>query len=236
MTGSEYVEIGGIRTHVVGYLGEFLFAPQRARSPVRTLSGGERNRLLLARLFARPANVVVLDEPTNDLDIETLELLEQLLQDYAGTLIVVSHDRAFLDNVVTQVIAPVGEGVWLENAGGYADWISYRERLERERSAQPRVAGATGKSSRGAQDGSRAPARKPSRLTFNETRELARLPDRIAELEGEQKSLTALLEDPALHARDPAEGRRIASRLGQIEAELAELMERWEALESRASV
>jgi len=233
--GSDYVEIGGARKHVVGYLGDFLFAPQRARSPVRSLSGGERNRLLLARLFARPANVLVLDEPTNDLDIETLELLEQLLQDYAGTLFLVSHDRAFLDNVVTQVIAPVGQGVWLENAGGYADWMAYRERrnLAQEPIQRSSAAKAASRvSPDGAPPGS---ARKSNRLTFNESRELAALPDRIAELEAEQKSLTARLEDPAVHARDPREGRRIALRVGEIEVELKGLLERWETLESRGS-
>src|SRR5690606_13824383 len=117
--GSEFIDIGSRRQHVIGYLGEFLFAPARARSPVRSLSGGERNRLLLARLFARPANVVVLDEPTNDLDIETLELLEALLAEYDGTVLLVSHDRAFLDAVVTQTLAYEGEGVWREYAGGY---------------------------------------------------------------------------------------------------------------------
>jgi energy-coupling factor transporter ATP-binding protein EcfA2 len=124
--GSDYVEIGGTKKHVIGYLEDFLFAPQRARSPVKSLSGGERNRLLLARLFARPANVLVLDEPTNDLDIETLELLEALLQDYSGTVFLVSHDRAFLDNVVTQTIASEGGGLWKEYVGGYSDWLRQR--------------------------------------------------------------------------------------------------------------
>ena len=126
--GADWVEIGTERRHVISYLGDFLFPPERARSPVRSLSGGERNRLLLARLLARPANVLVLDEPTNDLDIETLELLESLLQDYRGTIFLVSHDRAFLDNVVTQVIAFEGDGVLREYAGGYSDWAEYQAR------------------------------------------------------------------------------------------------------------
>src|SRR5690606_29142871 len=134
--GSEYVEIAGERKHVIGYLGDFLFAPQRARSPVKSLSGGERNRLLLARLFARPANVLVLDEPTNDLDIETLDLLEELLAGYDGTLFLVSHDRAFLDNVVTQVIAAEGDGRWGEYAGGYQEW----QRVQAERTAERELA------------------------------------------------------------------------------------------------
>jgi ATP-binding cassette subfamily F protein uup len=124
--GSDWVEVNGERRHVVGYLGDFLFAPQRLESPVRLLSGGERNRLLLAKLFARPANVLVLDEPTNDLDIESLELLEDTLQRYPGTLLLVSHDRAFLDNVVTQTLAPIGAGQWREYVGGYSDWIAQR--------------------------------------------------------------------------------------------------------------
>ncbi|MGB8544285.1 MAG: ATP-binding cassette domain-containing protein, partial [Azonexus sp.] len=130
--GSDYVEIGGAKKHVIGYLEDFLFAPERARSPVSSLSGGERNRLLLARLFARPANVLVLDEPTNDLDIETLELLEELLSNYDGTLFLVSHDRTFLDNVVTQTIAAEGDGVWKEYAGGYSDWAAYKASLTKD--------------------------------------------------------------------------------------------------------
>src|SRR5690606_15051726 len=140
--GSDFVEIGNEKKHVIGYLGDFLFAPQRARSPVKSLSGGERNRLLLARLFARPANVLVLDEPTNDLDIETLDLLEDLLAGYDGTLFLVSHDRAFLDNVVTQVIAVEGDGCWGEYAGGYSDWARVREHVRRESEAPKKQAAA----------------------------------------------------------------------------------------------
>jgi ABC transport system ATP-binding/permease protein len=189
--GSDYVEIGGARKHVIGYLEDFLFAPERARSPVRSLSGGERNRLLLARLFARPANVLVLDEPTNDLDIETLELLEQLLQDFDGTLFLVSHDRAFLDNVVTQTIAAEGNGAWREYAGGYSDWADYQGR-RREEEAKPKPAlKATPRVAESAKP-------KADRLSWKEQRELEALPEKIAGLEAEQAALTASLEDPAL--------------------------------------
>ncbi len=133
--GSDYVEVGGERKHVMSYLGDFLFSPERVRSPVKSLSGGERNRLLLARLFTKSANLLVLDEPTNDLDIETLELLEELLQEYAGTVLLVSHDRAFLDNVVTQVIAFDGDGTWLENPGGYQEWARVLRAREEDRRA-----------------------------------------------------------------------------------------------------
>ncbi|HET6719406.1 MAG TPA: ATP-binding cassette domain-containing protein, partial [Rhodocyclaceae bacterium] len=197
--GSDFVEIGGQKQHVIGYLGDFLFAPQRARSPVKSLSGGERNRLLLARLFARPANVLVLDEPTNDLDIETLELLEQLLDQYPGTIFLVSHDRAFLDNVVTQVIAYDNSdanglsGQWVENVGGFDDW----ERVRSERAAratataqadarsQKNAANAAGKSNPPANE---ATAVK-SKLSFKDQRELEALPGQIAALESEQAGL-----------------------------------------------
>jgi len=224
--GSDFVEIGNEKKHVIGYLGDFLFAPQRARSPVKSLSGGERNRLLLARLFARPANVLVLDEPTNDLDIETLELLEQLLQDYAGTLFLVSHDRAFIDNVVTQTIAYEGDGVWREYAGGYQDWADYQVRRRAEGAALPvakRDVAASVQNKTKA-DGSR-------KLSYKETRELAELPERIAALELEQKTINQRLEDPLIYQTDPTEVQRISARLGEIDDELLELLERWESLE-----
>lgn len=224
--GSEYVEIGGERKHVIGYLGDFLFAPARARSPVKSLSGGERNRLLLARLFARPANVLVLDEPTNDLDIETLELLEQLLQDYSGTLFLVSHDRTFLDNVVTQTIAYEGDGRWGEYVGGYEDW----QRMRKVASSVP----AESKPGGGKKEV--APAKpKADKLSWKEQKELEGLPDRIATLETEQTALAARLEDPATHAGPGAEGAKIAARLGEIETELLNLLERWEGLEAKAT-
>jgi ABC transport system ATP-binding/permease protein len=223
--GSDYVEIGGEKKHVIGYLGDFLFAPARARSPVKSLSGGERNRLLLARLFARPANVLVLDEPTNDLDIETLELLEELLQDYAGTIFLVSHDRTFLDNVVTQTIAAEGQGIWKEYAGGYEDWLRCRKEATTEAKAgmaKPAAAKETNKP-------------RIDKLSWKEQRELEALPEHIAALEGEQSELSRRLEDPALHARQTQEATRIAIRLGEIETELLALLERWEALEGRSA-
>ena len=226
--GSDYVEIGGARKHVIGYLEDFLFAPERARSPVSSLSGGERNRLLLARLFAKPANVLVLDEPTNDLDIETLELLEELLQNYDGTLFLVSHDRTFLDNVVTQTIAAEGDGVWKEYAGGYSDWAAYKASLAKEAASKPK--------------GEVKPAAKPAeaakpktdKLSWKEQRELEALPGKIADLEAEQAQLTQRLEDPAIYQTDPLAAQKAAERLSAIDDELMVLLERWEALEARA--
>lgn len=231
--GSDYVEIGGARKHVIGYLEDFLFAPERARSPVKSLSGGERNRLLLARLFARPANVLVLDEPTNDLDIETLELLEQLLQDYPGTLFLVSHDRTFLDNVVTQTIAAEGNGVWREYVGGYSDWAAYQTTRATLADAQMSPAKAPAKT---VQPVAEKPAAKPKadKLTWKEQRELEALPEKIAALEAEQKTLTARLEDPALYQEQPQEAQGCAARLAEIDDELLALLERWEVLEAKA--
>jgi len=228
--GSDYVEIGNEKKHVIGYLGDFLFAPQRARSPVKSLSGGERNRLLLARLFARPANVLVLDEPTNDLDIETLELLEQLLQEYTGTLFLVSHDRVFIDNVVTQTIAFEGDGVWREYAGGYQDWADYQVKRRAEDAAQSaakRVASAV----MGSVQAPRVKVDSSRKLSYKDSRELAELPERIAALEQEQKAISQRLEDPAFYRAEPQEATQISQRLTEIDEELLLLLERWEALE-----
>jgi len=224
--GSDYVEIGGARKHVIGYLEDFLFAPERARSPVSSLSGGERNRLLLARLFARPANVLVLDEPTNDLDIETLELLEELLANYDGTLFLVSHDRTFLDNVVTQTIAAEGDGCWKEYAGGYSDWAAYKASVARE----------TEKATAAARQVTRPtdPAKaKVEKLSWKEQRELEALPGKIAALEAEQAELGKRLEDPTIYQRDPPAAQQAAARLAAIDDELMALLERWEVLEAR---
>ena len=229
--GSDFVDIGNQRKHVISYLGDFLFAPQRARSLVSSLSGGERNRLLLARLFARPANVLVLDEPTNDLDIETLELLEELLQDYDGTLFLVSHDRAFLDNVVTQTIAAEGDGVWREYAGGYQDWVEYHAARRREELA-PTSAVRRGEARQASQTRPAHP--KPAtggKLSWKETQELAELPGRIAALEAEQKTIGERLADPALYQSQAQEAQRLARRLSEIDEQLLALLERWEALE-----
>jgi len=229
--GSDFVEIGNERKHVISYLGDFLFAPERARSPVKSLSGGERNRLLLARLFARPANVLVLDEPTNDLDIDTLELLEQLLLDYPGTLFLVSHDRAFLDNVVTQTIAPEGEGRWHEYAGGYQDWADYQAFRRSEKASQETEKRApVSRQEAPVEPKVRADGKR--KLSYKETRELEALPGQIAVLEAEQATITQRLEDPALYQSQPQEAQQLSTRLGEIDDELMALLERWEALES----
>jgi ATP-binding cassette subfamily F protein uup len=236
--GSDFIEIGGERKHVIGYLGDFLFAPQRARSPVKSLSGGERNRLLLARLFARPANVMVLDEPTNDLDIETLDLLEDLLSAYDGTLFLVSHDRAFLDNVVTQVIAADGDGRWGEYVGGYVDWMrlkeSQRAQVSEERPTAPPkgVSAAKGAPKSAQQD---AGGGAITGLSFKEKRELDGLPDRIAALEAEQAGLQLRLADPDLYQSAAGEIASLHARLARVDREMEEAMARWELLETRAA-
>jgi ATP-binding cassette subfamily F protein uup len=231
--GGDYVDIGGQKKHVISYLGDFLFPPQRARAPVSSLSGGERNRLLLARLFARPANVLVLDEPTNDLDIETLELLEELLQDYPGTLFLVSHDRTFLDNVVTQTLAPEGDGLWREYAGGYQDWADYQSERRRQESPAPTAANKRGAAppSEAARP-SRQKASSPAKLSWKEARELAELPSRIAALEAEQRAVSEQLADPLLYRSQALEVQRLSARLNEIDDELLTLLERWEALEA----
>ena len=241
--GSEWIEIGNRRQHVKSYLGDFLFSPARANSPVRSLSGGERNRLLLARLFARPANVLVLDEPTNDLDIDTLELLEDLLQNYDGTVFLVSHDRTFLDNVVTSTIAYEGQARWREFEGGVQDWLIQSKRAN---------AIAQAKGQKGAQNFNygrddkavatsksvaaqtvpvtAVPAAKVRKLSYKEQRELEALPQRIADLEAEQASISSHLADGTLYASDNAKAMQLAQRNAAIETELLETLERWEAL------
>ncbi|CAB3771159.1 ATP-binding cassette domain-containing protein [Paraburkholderia humisilvae] len=229
--GSDWVEINGAKKHVMSYLGDFLFAPERARSPVTSLSGGERNRLLLARLFARPANVLVLDEPTNDLDIPTLELLEELLTDYEGTVLLVSHDRAFLDNVVTSVIASEGEGKWREYVGGFTDWQTQRDRAEqlaqRDAPKEP-VKDAAPKDSAAGRN-----AQRSVKLSYKEQRELEALLGQIAALEGEQKTIAAQLEDGSIFTKDAQEGARLTQRYAQIDEELMAALERWDELESK---
>ena len=228
--GSDYIEIGGSRKHVMSYLGDFLFAPERARSPVKSLSGGERNRLLLARLFTRPANVLVLDEPTNDLDIETLELLETLLNEYDGTLFLVSHDRAFLDNVVTQVIAFEGDGKLVECAGGYEDWV----RAKKFQAAQQApVREATKPKPQPKEEESAPKAKTTTKLSFKEARELEQLPERITTLEREQEEITAALGAGTLYRDNPAHARKLQERSAAIEEELMQMLERWESLENR---
>ena len=220
--GKETVTIGGVTKHVMGYLQDFLFPPERARSPVKSLSGGERARLLLAQLFTKPANVLVMDEPTNDLDIETLELLEELLLSYEGTLFLVSHDRAFLDNVVTSCLAFDGDGVVKEYVGGYSDWR--RQRAETPVTAREEKT-------------TKAPAepKKPAgkKLSFKDQRELEQLPVRIEQLEKEQVEVQAQLGIPELYKSDPAAAKKLTARLQALETELAAANTRWEALESQ---
>ncbi len=241
--GSEWIEIGNQKKHVKSYLGDFLFSPARANSPVRSLSGGERNRLLLARLFARPANVLVLDEPTNDLDIDTLELLEDLLQNYDGTVFLVSHDRTFLDNVVTSTIAFEGDAKWREYEGGVSDWLiqtkraneinaalgkttvkpfNYeREQLQKQEQATAAVSAAVPVV---------PPPAKTRKLSFKEQRELDGLPDLIAALEAEQRDIGEALADGSLYSIDNLRSMKLATRNAQIDDELMAALERWEVL------
>jgi ATP-binding cassette subfamily F protein uup len=224
--GSDFVEIGNERKHVISYLEDFLFPPQRSRSPVKSLSGGERNRLLLARLFARPANVLVLDEPTNDLDIDTLELLESLLQEFNGTLFLVSHDRAFLENTVTQVIAFEGNGVLTEFGGGYDDWQRYTAQREAEKLIQAK----TIVQKFNTKDTS---AKTSSKLSFKEQKELEALPALIERLEAEQTSINLALANTDIYRNEPEKVKALQVRLIEIETEIEADMQRWEALEQR---
>jgi ATP-binding cassette subfamily F protein uup len=219
---SDWVEVNGERKHVMTYLSDFLFPAHRAKSPVKMLSGGERNRLLLARLFARPANFIVLDEPTNDLDIESLELLEQKLQDYPGTLLLVSHDRRFLDNVVTQTLVAEGNGVWREYVGGYSDWLKQRPRpVAESRPAKRATETATGTDN------------KPrTRLGYKEQRELAALPNEIEALEREQTELTARMSSADYYRQSAQQIRDDRKRAEEIETLLLGKFARWQELEA----
>ncbi|MEQ1601446.1 MAG: ATP-binding cassette domain-containing protein [Methylophilaceae bacterium] len=226
--GSDFVEIAGERKHVISYLEDFLFPPQRSRSPVKSLSGGERNRLLLARLFARPANVLVLDEPTNDLDIDTLELLESLLQEFPGTLFLVSHDRAFLENTVTQVIAFEGQGILTEFGGGYDDWRRFTEQRAAEKLSAEKA--AVSKTTSNKTTASKANTNK---LSYKETQELESLPAKIEALETEQNNLNTSLADPSLYQSNPQQVKTLQARLLELDVELDVVLARWELLESR---
>jgi len=248
--GSDWVEVNGTKKHVISYLGDFLFSPRRVDAPVKMLSGGERNRLLLARLFARPANVLVLDEPTNDLDIESLELLEQTLQDYQGTLLLVSHDRVFLDNVVTQTLAAEGEGRWKEYVGGYTDWLRQRPAAgtaaaapKKGEAAGPPVTATEAAAAVAAPSASTTtttattttPARPAKRvkLSFKEQRELDSLPAEIEALEAEQKALSARMSAAEYYQQDAQTMRNDQKRADEIDALVLKKMERWEALEAK---
>jgi ATP-binding cassette subfamily F protein uup len=229
--GSDWVQLGSERKHIVSYLGEFLFSAQRAKSPISMLSGGERNRLLLARLFAQPANLLILDEPTNDLDIESLELLEQRLQDYKGTLLLVSHDRRFLDNVVTQTLAAEENGVWREYAGGYGDYLQQRPPMPvgrgNEAAETPARQASRDRSSR------ETPVKTRTRLSYKEERELAALPADIESLEREQTELTARMNAPDYHRLGGERLRGDRRRLAEFEELLLEKFARWELLEEQ---
>ena len=214
----------------MSYLGDFLFPPQRTDSPIKMLSGGERNRLLLARLFARPANVLVLDEPTNDLDIDSLELLESTLQYYPGTVLLVSHDRAFLDNVVTQTLAAEGDGTWKEYVGGYSDW------LEQRPPRQSSTTSSTGKAvevPRGRSDP--LPRTAPTKLSYKESRELEKLPGEIEALESEQRGLTEQMSLSDYHRQGVEKIRADRQRADEIERLLVRAYERWAELDARVT-
>lgn len=226
--GNDYIEIGGQRKHIIGYLEEFLFSPARVRSEVKSLSGGERNRLLLAKLFTRPANILVLDEPTNDLDIDTQELLEELLRNYNGTVFLVSHDRTFLDNVITQSIVFNGNGQLKEYIGGYQDYI---DASKREQSLQ--APAQTVNKNTSSNDKIRIKNRRSDKLSYNEQRELANLPDELATLEAEQTELNEKLSDPEIFKKDYKLAAQWQIRITEIEELLLEKLERWESLEAK---
>jgi len=219
----EHLTIGGERRHVIGYLQDFLFSPDRARARVATLSGGERNRVLMAQLFAKPANLLVLDEPTNDLDIETLELLEERVLDFGGTVLVVSHDRAFVDNVATSTLAFEGDGRVYEYVGGYSDWLRQR------RTPSPASESASGVATKSA----RASGAGAAKLSFKERRELDELPARIEALERAHAELVDTLSQPEFYKRDAAEQADTRARLAALPAQLEAAYARWESLESR---
>ena len=227
--GSEWVEINGERKHVKGYLGDFLFAPERARSPIGSLSGGERNRLLLARLFARPANVLVLDEPTNDLDVETLDLLEELLQNYSGTVFLVSHDRAFLDQVVTSTIAYEGDATWRQYVGGYEDWVRQRPASLTQDSDAPKKAALPAAK----QVFANSKPAKVLKLNSKEKQELAAIPDQITALEKEQAEISVQLADPETYKTDGSKVAQLRARFAEIDSLNDRLLVRWEELLAR---
>lgn len=232
--GSDFIEIGNERKHVISYLEDFLFPPQRSRSPVKSLSGGERNRLLLARLFARPANVLVLDEPTNDLDIDTLELLEALLQEFAGTLFLVSHDRAFLENTVTQVIAFEGNGVLTEFGGGYDDWQRFTEQRQAANAQAAKAQETKTQDAKSKQTTNQpSPQKAAGKLSFKEQKELEAIPAQIEQLEAEQSDIHAQLNDSALYTTQAALAKNLQIRLSEIDNLLETLLARWEVLDSK---
>ncbi len=222
--GSQHVLVNGRDRHVASYLRDFLFPPERLQSPVSTLSGGERNRLLLARLFARPANLLIMDEPTNDLDVETLELLEELLMEYDGTLLLVSHDRAFLDNVVTRSLVFEGEGVIGEYVGGYSDWLAQKN--EKKPASQARSSQVS------RQSADADVAVKPKKLSYKDQRELDDLPKQIEALDSEQAQLQEAMGDPGFYQQDNEKVAATLARLEEVGAALEACYSRWEELDA----
>jgi ATP-binding cassette subfamily F protein uup len=222
--GHERIELNGQSKHVISYLQDFLFTPDRTRQPVKALSGGERNRLLLARLFARPANVLVMDEPTNDLDVETLELLEEILMDYKGTLLLVSHDRAFINNVVTSTLVFEGNGRVGEYVGGYDDWLLQRSKQVTDEKIAPKPAAEKSKPA--------ADNTKPKKLSYKDQRELEQLPLQIESLETELDELQNQMAAPEFYQQDGTSIAEAKDRLEQLQQELAGCYERWEELEA----
>ena len=220
------VTIGGQTKHVIGYMKDFLFSPEQARTPVGVLSGGERNRLMLARALAQPSNLLVLDEPTNDLDLETLDLLEEMIQDYSGTVILVSHDRDFLDRTVSSVLLSEGDGRWLEYAGGYTDMVA-----QRGRGVQARVVEKESKPKSADRPAASAPAQGKRKLSFNEQHDLKTLPKRMGEMEARIAKVQEILADPELYSRDPARFQKAMDALTQLQTELHAAEERWLELE-----
>ena len=224
--GSDFIEVNGQRKHALSYLQDFLFSPQRARTPVKALSGGERNRLLLAKLFTRPTNLLILDEPTNDLDVETLELLEELLVSYQGTLLVISHDRAFLNEVVSSTWVFEGEGRIVEYVGGYDDWL--RQRPTQTSVSLPGKPAAPMAANTAASPAAATPAKR--KLSYKEQRELDSIPTEIAALEAEQVAANAALADGSLYVSDSTRAAKLSQRLSEIDERLLHLLERWESL------
>jgi ATP-binding cassette subfamily F protein uup len=220
------VEVGGVPKHVIGYMKDFLFPPEQARTPVGVLSGGERNRLMLARALAKPSNVLVLDEPTNDLDLETLDLLQEMIVDYPGTVLLVSHDRDFLDRTVEAVLVSEGEGRWVEYAGGYSDMVAQRGEGVQARFVERAAPEAKASSSPAA----RAAQRR--RMSSNEQHELNQLPARMAEIEAKIAKVQAILDDPGLYARDAARFQKATTALTALQEELSRAEDRWLALEA----
>jgi ATP-binding cassette subfamily F protein uup len=231
--GQEFIEINGKRRHAISYLGDFLFSPERVRTPVKALSGGEQNRAVLARLFSKPANLLVLDEPTNDLDIETLELLEEILLTFDGTVLLVSHDREFMDNVVTSLLVVEGNGVVSEHAGGYSDWLRRGGRLEESSGAQasdkPEAPTATPAPAKPA-----AQLQKKKKLSYKDQRELEAMPALIESLEQRQQELEQTMAEPDFYQREHSQVQDVIARLAAVQEEMEAAFERWAELDAES--